>query len=273
MRNLLRFLLQHHFLLLFVFLEILAFSFLVRFNTFQSAQIYRLRHNIVGRFSSSFSDYSKYLSLEEQNKKLKEENARLYNQLPITKYSIKDNSYTDSIGIEYFRFIPANVINNSVNKQYNFLTLDRGSVFGIKPDMGVVGPDGLIGIVKTVSPHFSTVVPVLNREFFPNARIKNSNFFGYIEWPGISYRNVKLKDIPLHAKINIGDTIETSGYTATFPAGIMIGTVSDFEIEKGVSYNISVGLSTDFKRLTHAWVLDNKLKEERKKIEETVAHD
>jgi rod shape-determining protein MreC len=273
MRNLLRFLIQHHFLLLFLFLEIIAFSLLVRFNSFQSAQIYKLRYGIVGRLSNRFSNLSNYLSLEEQNKKLKEENARLYNKLPFTRYSLKDESFKDSISSEYFRFIPANVINNSVNKQYNFITLDKGSLFGIKPDMGVIGPEGLVGVVKTVSVHFSTVVPILNREFFPNAEIKNSNYFGYIEWQGTDYRNVKLKDIPLHARINIGDTIETSGYTATFPKGLMIGTITDFEIEKGVSYNILVGLSTDFKKLTHVWVLNNTLKEERNKLEESVVHD
>lgn len=273
MRNLLRFLIQHHFLLLFLFLEIIAFSFLVRFNSFQSAQIFKLRHAVVGRLSERYSNFSNFMSLEEQNKKLKEENARLYNKLPMTRYSLKDESFSDSLSSEYFKFIPANVINNSVNKQYNFITLDKGSLFGIKPDMGVIGPDGLIGVVKTVSKHFATVVPILNREFFPNARIKNSNYFGYIEWSGNDYRNVKLKDIPLHALINIGDTIETSGYTATFPPGLMIGTITDFEIEKGVNYNILVGLSTDFKRLTHVWILDNTLKEERIQLEESVAHD
>jgi rod shape-determining protein MreC len=227
MRSLLRFLIQYHFTLFFVFLEIIAFSLLVRFNSFQNARVYSIRHAIVGRISKTNSDFTNYLSLEKQNKELVEENARLYNQLPLSKYSLKDNSYTDSINSQLYRFIPAKVINNSVNKQYNFITIDKGSINGIKADMGVIGPNGLVGVVKTTTKHFSSVVPILNREFFPNARIKNSNFFGYIEWPGINYREVKLKDIPLHARINIGDSIETSGFTATFPEGLLIGTISD----------------------------------------------
>lgn len=273
MRNLLRFLIQHHFLLLFLFLEIIAFSLLISFNSFQNAQVFKIRYTIVGRISERYSGFSKYLSLVEQNKILKEENARLYNQLNLTRYSLKDDSYFDSLSTEYFRFIPANVINNSVNKQYNFITLDKGSIHGIKVNMGVVGPDGLIGVVKNVSKHFASVVPILNKEFFPNARIKNSNYFGYIEWPGTDYRNVKLKDIPLHAIINIGDTIETSGVTTTFPQGLIIGTITDFEIEKGVNYNILVSLSTDFKRLSHVWVIENILKDEREILEDSVIHD
>ncbi|MBN2484993.1 MAG: rod shape-determining protein MreC [Bacteroidales bacterium] len=273
MRNLLRFLIEHHFLLLFLFLETIAFMLLVRFNSFQSAQVFKIRHAVTGRISQVSTSFLNYLSLEEQNKKLKEENARLYNSLSLTRYSLKDESFIDSISSEYFRFIPANIIGNSVNKQYNFITLDKGSLHGIKPDMGVVGPDGLIGVVKTVSKHFCTVVPVLNRELFPNARIKNSNYFGYIEWPGTNYQKVKLKDIPLHALINIGDTIETSGITARFPPGILIGQVIDVEIEKGVNFNISVKLSTDFKKLSHVWIIDNVLKEERLKLEYPVTYD
>jgi rod shape-determining protein MreC len=245
----------------------------VRFNSFQNARIFHFEHAITGSIAQRYSGFSKYLSLEEQNDALKEENARLYNQLPFTRYSLRTGSFYDSISLEYFRFIPANVINNSVHKQYNFITLDKGSIHGIKPDMGVIGPNGLIGVVKTVSKHFSSIVPILNRQFFPNARIKKSNYFGYIEWPGNNYKYVKLKDIPLHAIINIGDTIETSGYTATFPPGLIIGTISDFEIEKGVNYDIHVELSTDFKRISHVWVIENMLKDERVKLEESVTHD
>ncbi|MBN1118350.1 MAG: rod shape-determining protein MreC [Bacteroidales bacterium] len=273
MRTLLSFLLKHYFTILFLILEIIAFSLLLSYNSFHNARIFKVRHNLVGSFSDKYNNFSKYISLVEKNKVLVEENAKLYSQLDYLKYDKRDYSFNDSIWDGYFRLIPAEVINNSVNKQYNFITLNRGSIDGIEPDMGVVCPDGLVGVVKNVTEHFSTIVPVLNREFNPNARIETSNFFGYIEWPGNNYRKVVLKDIPLHARINIGDTIVTSGFTTTFPQGIPIGTITDYEIDKGVNYNISVELTTDFKRLTHVWVIENLLKEEQKFIEDTLRHD
>ena len=273
MRNLIRFIIKHHLFLLFLFLEIIALSLLVRFNSFQSARVFKMRHSIVGGISSWYNNYSKYLSLDEQNRALIKENARLYNSLENSKYSLSDESFIDSIEMQQFKFIPASVVNNSVNKQFNYITLNKGKMHGVESDMGVIGPNGLVGVVKSSTQHFSSVVPILNREFFPNARIKKTSFFGYIEWPGTNYREVILKDIPLHAKISIGDTIVTSGFTATFPEGLVIGTVTDYEIQKGVNYKIFVNLSTDFKMLSHVMIINNLLKEEQKAIEDSTAHD
>ncbi len=273
MRNLLRLLLKQHLLILFLFLEIIAFSMLVRHNNYQNARFYSIRHSIVGNLSNRFSDYSKYLSLEEQNQALVIENAKLYHALPLSIYNLKDESFVDSVGIQQYQYIPATVINNSVNKQYNYITINRGRIHGIEKDMGVIGPEGLVGIVKTSSDHFASVIPILNREFFPNARIKGSNFFGYLEWNGKNYQQAVLRDIPLHASLQIGDTIETSGNTAIFPQGIPIGTIADYEILRGINYNITVNLFTDFKRLNSVFVIKNILRKEQQELEETLAHD
>ncbi len=273
MRGLLRFLIKHHFTLLFLFLEIIAIALLLRFNSYHNAKIFKIRHAIVGSISEKFTNFSRYVSLINQNKELIEENARLYNQLQSSRYFIGDKSFEDSLWIPNYQFIPALVINNSVNKQYNFITLNKGSVHGIEKDMGVICSKGIVGVVNKVNRYYSSVIPVLNRDFFPNARVKGPNYFGIIEWPGKNYRNVNLKDIPLHAVINVGDSVETSGNTKTFPEGIMIGVITDYNIEKGVNYNIQVELSTDFKKLTNVWVIQNKLKEFQQQLEDSVKHD
>jgi rod shape-determining protein MreC len=273
MRNLIRFLLKHHLFLLFVFLELIALVLLVRFNSFQGARVFNLRHSIAGGISDKFNNFAQYLTLEEQNRALIQENARLYHALKSSNYSLADESFVDSMAMQQFRFIPASVINNSVNKQYNYITLNKGKIHGIETDMGVIGPDGLVGIVKASSQHFSSVIPVLNREVFPNARIKNSNFYGYIEWDGVNYREVTLKDIPLHAELRIGDTVVTSGHTPIFPQGILIGKIVDYKIQKGVNYEITVSLSTDFKKLTHVMIINNLLRKEQQDLEDSTAHD
>jgi rod shape-determining protein MreC len=273
MRNLIRFLIQHHFTLLFLFLEMLAIGLLLRFNSFHNAKIFKIKHSIIGSISDKYKDYSRYLSLSGQNQKLVEENARLYNMLPSSHYSLKDESFTDTNWIKNYKFIPAKVINNSVNKQYNFITINKGSVNGIRSDMGVICSDGLVGVVKNVNKYYSSVVPVLNRDFFPHAKIKNSNYFGPIEWPGKNYQKVILKDIPLHADIHPGDTVVTSGFTATFPEGINVGTIINYEIEEGVNYNVQVKLSADFKKIYNVWVIDNLLRKYLQAIQDSTFHD
>lgn len=273
MRSLLRFLIKHHFTILFIILELIAISLLLSFNSFHSAKIFKIKQAIVGSISEKYTNLSRYMSLLEQNQKLVEENAKLYDELRSSRYSVEDLSFEDSLWIPHYKFIPARVINNSVNKQYNFITLNVGTIHGVKPDMGVICSDGLVGIVKSTNRYYSTVIPILNRELFPNARIRGSNFYGYIEWEGKNYRHVVLKDIPLHATLHIGDTVETSGETENFPEGILIGTIVKYKIEKGVSYNILVELSTDFKKLTNVWVIDNLLKKELVALEDSVKND
>lgn len=273
MKNLLQFLIKHYFTLLFLLLEIVAVALLIRFSDYHGAKLFKMKHSIVGGISDKYNNFSKYLSLVEQNKELILENARLYNELERSMYSLKDESFVDSVWERQYRFIPARVVNNSVNKQYNFITLNKGIAHGLKEDMGVIGPNGLVGIVTTVTPRFASVMPVLNRKAAPNARIKNSNYFGHIYWPGTSANEVILKDIPLHATIRVGDSIETSGNSAIYPAGILIGTITQYEMVKGVNYDIVVALSTDFQSLTQVMVIENILKEEQVALEDSVRND
>ena len=170
-------------------------------------------------------------------------------------------------------FTGAKVINNSTNKQYNFLILDKGRNQGIEPEMAVICKDGIVGVVKETSRNFSSVVSVLNREFFPNARLKRSGYFGPVEWPGKHYKRVVLKEIPLHVNIQQGDTVVTSGYSSIFPPGLLIGTVKSFKPEEGIFYVITVELSTDFKRLSDVIVVKNLKREEQLQLEERLEND
>ncbi|MBA7716510.1 hypothetical protein ES703_125583 [subsurface metagenome] len=187
---------------------------------------------------------------------------------PTTKY-IPDTSLTD----RKFDFIGARVINNSTNKQYNFITLNKGKRHGIQPGMAVICDNGIVGVVKESTENYSSVVSVLNREFFPNAMIKRNRYFGYIEWSGRRYDKVILKEIPVHVEVLSGDTIVTSGHSSIFPEGILIGTVEKFELAEGIFYDITVDLSTDFKNLTNVLVAKNLIKEEQIQLEEEVEHD
>ena len=274
MKNLLRFLYRYHSTILFLFLEIIAFILIANYNSFHRSKLFNLRHAVLGGVTVKFDNYSQYLSLLEENKALREEHVKLYNLLP-GSYFNPTITYRPDTGItdRKFDFIGARVINNSTNKQYNFITINKGKRHGIEPEMAVICDNGIVGVVKESTNNFAVVVSVLNREFFPNAMIKGNRYFGYIEWPGRRYDKVILKEIPVHVEVFEGDTVITSGHSSIFPEGILIGTVDRTELAEGIFYDITVDLSTNFKNLTNILVVRNVIKEEQIQLEEAVVHD
>jgi rod shape-determining protein MreC len=253
--------------MLFIILEVIAFTLIAKNNSFHKAKILHMKHVILGNLSRKYNNYSSYLSLVKENRALVAENLKLYNLLPEQYYNPLVSSRKDTSRSKQFTLISARVTNNSINKQFNFITINKGRLAGVKPDMAVICDEGIVGVVKEVTDNYASVISVLNREFFPSAKIKKNGYFGPVEWPGVRYNEVYLKEIPLHAGVEIGDTIVTSEYASVFPEGIMVGTVKEFEPEEGLFLRITVSLSTDFKKLSNVWIFENKKREEKLKLE------
>jgi rod shape-determining protein MreC len=278
MRNLLRFIINYQFALLFLIIEIISISLVVRGNKYQQARYINFSQNINGYFSKKINNFLQYFSLTEINTQLFYENGNLKNELENLKESgslniIKKLQLNDTLNKQQYTYVIAKVINNSVNKQYNFITLDKGSLDGLKPDMAVISQSGAIGKVESVSEHYALVMSVLNRNLKISAKIKKNNYFGSFEWSGISYRTGSLNEIPLHVKLSKGDTIITTGFSSIFPAGILVGYISDFSILDGSFYKINVRIANDFKNLYYVYVLTNHQKEEQQLLENLYKHD
>lgn len=273
MRNLLRFIVQHHFLILFLLIESFSLFLLFSANPYQRVKFYSASHKVSGRISNRVENIKDYFSLYRENRKLSEENARLYNHLKSSFRVVgSDTIYAgDSITPRNYLYFTARVINNSVNKQYNYITLDRGSMGGINSEMAVISSDGIVGVVKSVTDNYAAVLSVLNRDFIISAKIKNNGYFGPLSWDGNSTEKVTLVDIPHHVKVSKGDTIVTSGFGGVFPEGFLIGTIDNFRLKGGNYYEISVRLSTDFRKLNYVQVIQNFARQETDSLENLVA--
>ncbi len=203
MRNLLRFIVRHHFIILFILFEAIAFFLLFRYNTFHKAKIVNFTNSVKGGFSRIFINAREYISLREENRKLVEENNKLYNLLKSSYRitSLESFKVNDSLYKRNYIFTGAKVINNSTNKQYNYITLNKGKNHGIEQDMAVLSNEGIVGIVKNVSENYSSVISLLNRNFKVNARIKRTGYFGPLLWTGRGHTKAILTDIPHHVQI------------------------------------------------------------------------
>jgi len=276
MRNLIQLIIRHHFLLLFLLLESLSFFLLIHYNHFQRASFTGFTSSVEGYLYDKFGGVRDYFNLRKVNEDLAKENTLLRNQmdrLQLLDYRSQENDVAPPDSTRQYVFSQARVLNNSVNKEFNFITIDRGSLQNIKPEMAVTSPEGVVGIVFSVSRHFSVIMPLLNRNLRLSAKIRKNNYFGSLTWPGESTEEAILTDIPYHVKLDIGDTIVTSGYSAIFPEGLFVGTISGFDRLQGNFYQIKVKLAVDFRNLEYVYLIENLLRDEQVTLEENQYND
>jgi rod shape-determining protein MreC len=259
MKSLLNFLLRIHFLLLFILFEVFSIALLLNNNHFHKARFVNFSRQFSGNFYEKIDDLKKYVSLTEENQRLTEENTRLLNILESTYKSdeIFFRSVNDTALNQTYKYTSARIVNNSVNKKHNFLTLNKGNLQGLRPEMAVVSNGSIVGVVKGVSKNYSTVISLLNLDLKISAKVKKNGYFGSLSWDGKGYYSATLNEIPLHANIQAGDTIITSGYSSIYPEGILIGYIESFKEKSGSFFEIEVKLSTDFKNLSNVNVIGN----------------
>lgn len=270
MRNLFLFIWKHNFFFLFLVLEAISIYFLVNHNYFHRATFINSANTISGSINETYSNVSDYFNLKEANKALAEENARLhsYNKAAFDSYTKNVIAVNDTVYRQKYQYRSAKVVSNSVSNQKNYLTLNIGAKQGVKKNMAVISPLGVVGIVEEVSDNFSSVMSVLHRDAKISSKVKKDGSFGPLFWEGNDPRYATLIDIPTHVKLIKGDTIVTSAYSTIFPEGIMIGTVEEFERKAGeYFYTLKVKLSTPFKSLNHVYVIENIMKEEQEILE------
>lgn len=276
MRNLFLFLWKYNFFIFFLLIETLCGYIIVQNNNYQRTSFINSTNAIAARTNSVVSAVTEYIDLRTTNDALSRENAALKTLLPDVYYidSALRHTISDTILKQQYGFVTAKVINNSTNRRNNYLTLNKGSNQGIKPEMGVICSDGIVGIVKDVSAHFSSVISFLHKDSRVTARIMKNDYIGSMVWNGFDETHGTLNDIAKHVKVAKGDTIITSSFSSIFPEGIMIGTVESVSSSGGNNFqDISVKLSTPFGKLTYVYVVSNIYKEEQKALEEPLKND
>lgn len=278
MRNLLDFLLKYGYWLLFLLLETVSFLLLFRFNSYQGSVGFTSANRIAGQVYALSAEVSSFFQLKSVNTQLTQyntlleaENERLRETLRRTAGDSTLTQTADALAAQGYRCVTANVINNSLNRPDNYLTLDKGTADGVMPEMGVVSGSGVVGIVYMASEHYALVISLLNSKSSLSCKFKHNDYFGYLKWQEGDCRRANLEDVPRHALFQTGDTLITSGHSAVFPKGLMVGTVEQIADSKdGMSYLLGVQLSTDFACLDNVLVIGNLRREEQQTLEQQV---
>lgn len=256
----------------FLLLEAFSLMLVVEYNQYQN-QIFAHSANVVtGNLNKKKNSVFKYWSLGDENDRLQEENARLRKALSALENhtALPDSSdhFPENLR-ERFEFIPAKVINKTLLGQNNYFTINRGVRDSLVPHMGVIGNDGLIGIITNVSQHYAKVMTLLHPQTRISASIKGQAYYGSLFWDGRKMNIMTLEDIPKIVDVTPGDTIITSGYSNIFPPNVVIGTVESSELKPGDGgRTISVKLINDLSSLTYAYVIKDRMASDLKKLEE-----
>jgi rod shape-determining protein MreC len=241
-----------------------------RNHQYQRAVLTNSSNLITSFFFGMHADVSEFISLRKINQDLVQQNNELLHKVDFSFYKtdIDEIEHNDSLFLQQFSYVNARIVNSSINRRNNFLTINKGRRHGIQPDMGVITANGVIGIVTNVSNNFSTVISLLHRDTRISVRMKKNDHLGTLQWDGRNYKEATVLYIPTHVDMNVGDSIITSGFSVIFPAGIHIGHISEFIARPGEDYfTARVELAQDFNNLTYVHVIKSLLRDELLELE------
>ncbi len=269
MRDLFRFLFRQRNNLLFAALLSLSMWLVVIGNMHQRAQVISSSNQVIGRIYTMRNDITSFADLRRVNndllRSLAAERARAFNT------SLRTDSagqVVDTVHRLRYTFIPAQVINSTTHKEKNYITLDKGSLDGLRPDMGVIGTDGIVGMVRETSPHFALITSVLNPAHAASAQLRSTRHFGQLKWNTGDPRTVLLSDIDKHVPVAVGDSVVTRGSEGVYPPGIPVGIVEKVENDPSIPFHvIIVRLSEDLTRSGEVTVVGDLMRMERDTLE------
>ena len=271
MHNLIEFLAKYNHWFVFLVLEVVSMVLLFSFNSYQGSVWFSSANVVMGKLYELDSNVETFFSLTKVNQELTQRNAYLEYQVQQLADSLANVTKDSSVlhrgqlaMLDNYRLIPAKVVDNSISKYDNLMTINKGRADGVHKDMGVVSGTGVVGIVFLVAEHYSIVIPVLNTRSNISCTIQNRGYFGYLRWQGGSSELAYVEDVPRHAHFKLGDNVVTSGYSAVFPPGVRVGKILHvFNSADGLSYRVQVKLSTDFGKLRDVCVIDDASMRER----------
>ena len=266
MYNLLRFIKINNFIILFLIIEGFSIYLLVLNNSFQESKFIQKSTKYTSIVYEYFNATSNYIALKEKNKYLVNENAKLYSIL----YSDQEKNINNT---HSFSYQSAKVLNNSINKRNNYITINKGKKHGIKEGMGIVTKNGIIGIIKSISDNYSVAISLLHRKSALGIKLKKSNHHGILKWYGYDYKTLNVTNFPNHIKINQGDTIITSSYSVVFPENIPVGKIKKFKKDNEGYFDVEVELFEDFNQLNFVFVIHSPNAIERINLEKNIIYE
>jgi rod shape-determining protein MreC len=267
LRNIFLFVRRYFNLLLFLVLQVISIYFIIHYSMYHNAAFGNMSNQLTGKVNTQYSNVERYFHLKKTNDSLVKANEILYNKLKMdfelpdttTKTGI-DSIRVDSI-LQYrkYTYLSARVVSNSVSAQNNYIVLSRGKSKNVRVGMGIVDPNNaVVGITTDVTDDYAVVMSLLHKDSHISGKLLKGGETGTLSWDGKEPNFVTLTNIPKSAKIAKGDSVISSGFSTSFPKGMMIGTVEAVYKEVSTSnFKIRLRTSANFFNLQYVYAIDN----------------
>lgn len=265
MNNLIAIIQRFHVQFLFIGLMIIGLVLTIKQKNYQKVAFVNSANSISGETFSMVSGMTSYFNLKNVNQLLAIENARLRGLIPSSLEKINDDyiQIQDTLYHQKYIYRVANVIGNTVTRQSNYITINLGTKDGIEEEMGVISSDGVVGIVKSVSENYATVLSFLHPNSSISCKMKSSGIYGHLQWTKNKIDEAYINGVLITTKVNDGDSVVTSGLSSLFPEGLYLGEISSIENNlETQSKKITVKLNIQFNSLRKVYVVENLYKKE-----------
>lgn len=280
MRNLLNFFLRYSSWFVFLFYALLSCYLLFTRNPYQHHVYLTSANAVASGIYEVTGNVTSYVGLRDINDDLQRRNAALEAEVVMLRTQnkhLRQDILQDSLrsldSVGRFEFVIASVINNSVIRPYNYITIDKGTADGLAPEMGVMDQNGVVGVTNVVGKHHSRIISLLNPNFRLSCKLRGNSAFGSLVWDGRNPSEALLEELPKQVRFHKGDTIITSGYSAMFPEGIPVGTViGSTRGEDDNFHTLRIRLLTDFTSLSTVKVISNRDIVDIKEVEAEEVH-
>ncbi|MCO5258733.1 MAG: rod shape-determining protein MreC [Crocinitomicaceae bacterium] len=276
MRNLFAFLKRFQIFLVFAILQVIALSLYFSYFFYPRSQYLTTASGAVAKVLEIKNSVTEHLNLKNTNTELQKRNQELLEKIPesfirIDNYTVKIN---DTLNKQKFEYIPAEIINSTVEKRNNYFTINIGKVNGVERGLGVISDNGVVGVVHRCSDHYSVVKSVLTENINISVVIDKVGLFGLLKWDGADPRRGSVTGISNDIKIKKWSRVVTREGTGLFPKGIMVGKVEKLkEVEGEAFWDVSILFSEDYRKLQKVYVVKNIFSEEQNSLEALIPQD
>ena len=272
MHNLFLFFRRYFNFIVLLLLQGFSIYLLVHYNSYHNAVASNFMNEVTGRVNTQFNKVDYFFKLRNTNEVLIKNNERLVNLLnenfekqDTSTKIVSENIFNDTTGRKRkWQYFSAKVVSNSVAAQNNFIAIHRGAGQQIKKDDGVVDlNNGVVGIVTEVGENYSVIMSLLHKDSKISAKLKKGGEVGQVIWDGKEPNRLSLIEIRKSALVAKGDTVYTSGFTTTFPYGLMIGTIDEIVKDKSTNnYILYLKSTANFYNLQYVNAIENLQREE-----------